>query len=72
MTSPVAPRVNVNASASGTPAKLEATPEKVISAAREEARQPAADDRVGEQEAEDPADDRGDEADLDAGLEGHR
>ena len=31
--SPVAPRVNVNASASGTPAKLEATPEKVISAA---------------------------------------
>ena len=33
MTSPVAPSVNVNASASGTPAKFEATPEKVISAA---------------------------------------
>ena len=66
---PGRPSVNVNARASGTPAKFEATPENVISP-RGGPWQPARDDGVGEQEPEDPAEDGGDEADLDAGEVG--
>ena len=43
----------MKARASGTPAKFEATPEKVMSASRRNRGQPAEDDRVGEQEPED-------------------
>ena len=50
---PDAPSVKVKASASGTPAKFEATPENVMSAERRKPGQAAHDDRVGEQEAED-------------------
>ena len=56
----------MKASASGMPAKFEATPENVMTAGRRTPRQPAEDDGVGEQEAEEAAEDGRDEADLDA------
>ena len=56
----------MNARASGTPAKFEATPENVSRPPRNDAGQAAADDRVGHEEPEEPAEDRRDEADLDA------
>ncbi len=56
----------MKAKASGTPAKLEATPQKVIRLERMNLRQPPADGCIGQQEAEDPATNGGEQADLDA------
>ncbi len=56
----------MKAKASGTPAKFEATPQKVIRLERMKRRQPTPNGRVGQQESEDPAAQRGDQADLDA------
>ncbi len=52
---PVRPMVKTKARASGTPAKLAATPENVMIQGPERHREPARDHGVGEDEAEDPA-----------------
>jgi hypothetical protein len=55
--------VATKAKARGTPAKLEATPEKVSRKCPQPARQPAQDDGVGQQEAKQGATCGGDQAD---------
>ena len=58
VTSPVRPSVARKAKASGTPAKLEATPENVISAERTERGRPPHDRGISEEEADDRAAER--------------